>query len=234
MQDQARKDEPGPYSQSTDPRFRKTYYPVKFTGRAGEYFKIWIVNLFFTIITFGIYSAWAKVRTRRYFYANTSIDGHPFDYLASPVNILKGHLIVGVFFLAYTLSGRFYPELASAFVVSFYLLLPFLIYKSVKFYTHNSAYCNIRCYFDGTLWESYQLFLLLPILIPLSLGLYFPNWVFLKKRWFFDNTAFGATFNEFEGKAKTFYKTYIFAFFKSWCWNGFRIVWVGSNLGSIF
>jgi len=93
----------------------------------------------------------------------------------------------------------------------------------VKFYTHNSAYRNIRFYFDGTLWESYQLFLLLPILIPLSLGLYFPNWVFLKKRWFFDNTAFGATFNEFEGKAKTFYKTYIFAFFQMLFVSGLAI-----------
>ncbi len=100
MHDLAPKDESGPYAPSTDPRFRKTYYPIKFTGSAGEYFKIWIVNLFLTIITFGIYSAWAKVRTRRYFYANTSIDGHPFDYLASPINILKGHLIVGVFFLS--------------------------------------------------------------------------------------------------------------------------------------
>jgi len=130
MQDQTRKDKSGSYSPSTDPRFRKTYYPVKFTGSAGEYFKIWIVNLFLTIITFGIYSAWAKVRTRRYFYANTSIDGHPFDYLASPVNILKGHLIVGLFFLAYMLSGQFYPELAGVFAVFFYLLFPFLIYRS--------------------------------------------------------------------------------------------------------
>ena len=68
-------------------------YPVTFTGQAGEYFRIWIVNLTLTIITLGIYSAWAKVRRRRYFYGNTLIDGEPFEYHGQPVAILKGRLI---------------------------------------------------------------------------------------------------------------------------------------------
>ena len=31
----------------------------RFTGKTGEYFRIWIVNLALTILTLGIYSAWA-------------------------------------------------------------------------------------------------------------------------------------------------------------------------------
>ena len=42
---------------------------LSFTGTGSEYFRIWIVNLLFTILTLGIYSAWAKVRKLRYFYA---------------------------------------------------------------------------------------------------------------------------------------------------------------------
>ena len=41
--------------------------PVQFNGRGGEFFGIWIVNILLSIITLGIYSAWAKVRTKRYF-----------------------------------------------------------------------------------------------------------------------------------------------------------------------
>ena len=37
---------------------------IKFKGQAGEYFGIWIVNLLLTVITIGIYSAWAKVRKK--------------------------------------------------------------------------------------------------------------------------------------------------------------------------
>jgi uncharacterized membrane protein YjgN (DUF898 family) len=35
--------------------------PFEFTGKAGEYFGIWIVNVSLTLLTLSIYSAWAKV-----------------------------------------------------------------------------------------------------------------------------------------------------------------------------
>jgi hypothetical protein len=35
---------------------------LRFTGTAGEYFRIWIVNLFLTVLTLGIYSAWTLLR----------------------------------------------------------------------------------------------------------------------------------------------------------------------------
>src|SRR6059058_745587 len=37
-------------------------YRPEFTADPKEYFRIWIVNLALTIVTLGIYSAWAKVR----------------------------------------------------------------------------------------------------------------------------------------------------------------------------
>jgi hypothetical protein len=45
--------------------------PFEFRGEAREYFRIWIVNLALGIVTLGVYSAWAKVRSERYFYGNT-------------------------------------------------------------------------------------------------------------------------------------------------------------------
>jgi uncharacterized membrane protein YjgN (DUF898 family) len=41
--------------------------PVVFTGKAGEYFGIWIVNLLLSIVTLGIYSAWAKFDAKNIF-----------------------------------------------------------------------------------------------------------------------------------------------------------------------
>ncbi len=40
--------------------------PVEFKGNGFEYFQIWIVNIVLTIVTLGIYSAWATVRNKRY------------------------------------------------------------------------------------------------------------------------------------------------------------------------
>ncbi len=53
--------------------------PFEFTGTAEEYFKIWIVNVGLTIVTFGIYSAWAKARKKRYLYGNTRLRGTAFE-----------------------------------------------------------------------------------------------------------------------------------------------------------
>ena len=52
--------------------------PFRFHGQAGEYFRIWIVNICLTVITLGIYSAWAKVRRKRYFYSNTQLNVSSF------------------------------------------------------------------------------------------------------------------------------------------------------------
>src|SRR5579862_7615912 len=82
-------------------------HPFEFTGDAHEYFRIWIVNLALSIVTLGIYSAWAKVRTNRYFYANTWVAGAPFQYLAQPLPILKGRIIAVTVFGSYVLSGHF-------------------------------------------------------------------------------------------------------------------------------
>jgi uncharacterized membrane protein YjgN (DUF898 family) len=39
--------------------------PLKFHGSSQEYFRIWIVSLCLTLLTLGVYSAWAKVRKKR-------------------------------------------------------------------------------------------------------------------------------------------------------------------------
>jgi len=190
------------------------YFRPEFTGSAGEYFRIWIVNTLLTILTLGIYAAWAKVRTRRYFYAHTLLSGHPFEYLADPRAILRGNLILAAGFFIYMLTNAYEPFYNGLVVILFYLIFPFLVYKSLRFYAHNSAYRNIRFRFVGTAGDSYKTYLLIPLfLIPLTLGLIIPYWAFCRKKYFFDHMAFGTAENIFSGKVKPFYKYYFVAFF---------------------
>src|SRR6266853_342313 len=81
-------------------------HPVEFTADAGEYFRIWIVNLALTIFTLGIYSAWAKVRKRRNFYGHTRGDGESFEYRANPIAILTGRLIAVALFAVFRSEER--------------------------------------------------------------------------------------------------------------------------------
>lgn len=188
-------------------------YRLQFTGSGADYFRIWIVNLFLTIVTLGIYAAWAKVRTRQYFYSHTLCAEEPFDYLADPLIILRGNLIVAGGFLFYMLSNAFTPLVSSLVALSFAGLFPLLVFKSLRFYARNSAYRNIRFHFLGSLQEAYISYLLLPVLLPLSLGLLYPYWAFRRKQYFFDNMAFGSRQNSFVGRVGSFYLVYLKALF---------------------
>jgi len=82
----------------------------EFTGRPGEYFRIWIVNLLFSLVTLGIYSACAKVRKKKYFYGSTRFDGETFDYFGRPKAIFRGRVVAFLAFVVYALGGELYPN----------------------------------------------------------------------------------------------------------------------------
>jgi uncharacterized membrane protein YjgN (DUF898 family) len=183
-------------------------YRLVFSGTAAEYFRIWIVNLFLTVITCGVFAAWAKVRSRRYLYTHTLLAGQPFDYMANPWIIFKGNLVLGAGLLIYLAADTVNALYSTGVLCAFYLVLPYLIFKSLRFNAHNSVYRNIRFRFYGGMKESYAIYLLLPILIPLTLGLIVPYWMYRRKKYFFNNFSYGATRNFFEGRSGPFYRTY--------------------------
>lgn len=183
-------------------------FNMAFSGTAGEYFRIWIVNLFLTVVTLGIYAAWAKVRTRRYFYAHTLLAGYPLDYRADPWYVLRGNLIIGTGLLMYLAVETIWPFYSAIVFVAFYGIFPYLVYKSLRFNAYNSAYRNIRFHFRGTVKECYKIYLLVPALIPLTLGLIVPYWMFRRKKYFFENFSFGRSLNVFTGLAGPFYRAY--------------------------
>jgi uncharacterized membrane protein YjgN (DUF898 family) len=186
-------------------------YGFEFTASASEYFRIWIVNLFLTIITLGIYAAWAKVRTRRYIWANTSLAGHPFTFHGKPAAILKGNLIIAGIFIAYIALKKFEPLVAAGLFIVFGFVFPFLVYKSLRFNAHNTSYRNIRFRFLGRLKDSYETYLLFAGILPCTLFVFFPAWQFYKKKYFFSNLAYGTAHSSFSGRKGPFYKAYFFA-----------------------
>lgn len=163
---------------------------VAFSGDAAEFFGIWIVNLLLSIVTLGIYSAWAKVRTNQYFYGHTRIDNQPFRYLATPIQILKGRIIAVIIFALFFTASSLSPVLAVVLAFLFLLASPWLIVQSLKFNMRMTSYRNVRFAFHGDYLGAFKYFVLLPVLALFTLYLAMP-WV-LKKidRYICSNTSF--------------------------------------------
>jgi uncharacterized membrane protein YjgN (DUF898 family) len=184
----------------------------EFTGSAAEYFRIWIVNLFFSLATLGIYSAWAKVRKKKYFYGSTRLDGDTFDYVADPKAILKGRIVAFVVFVAYAFASQLYPPSAVAFIVIGLLLLPWLAVRSLAFNARRSSWRGLPFDFSATTKDAAKVFLGVGILIPLTVGLAFPYFVARLKSFVVSNHAYGATGIECQVPARPVYGIYLRAF----------------------
>ena len=184
-------------------------HAVEFSASTGEYFRIWIVNLALTIVTLGIYSAWAKVRKRRYFYGHTRIDGESFEYRANPVAILKGRLIAVALFAVFYAISHYAPLYIWAVYLVLLFVVPWLVVRSLAFNAYNTAYRNVRLVFSGTYSTCLGLVLGYGLLTLVTLGLGFP---FLRRRlvqFAMESHSYGTTrFALAEGFKKPFVRPY--------------------------
>lgn len=169
----------------------------EFKGDGKEYFKIWIVNITLTVLTLGVYSAWAKVRNKLYFYGNTFLDGSSFEYTATPIQILKGR-IVAVILLSLFFIGDAVVAVTPiqqiifsiTFALIFIVVFPLLVIKTLEFNARYSRYRNIAFNFKGDYGSAFKYFILLPlagvtiVLIP---------YVWQRKNKFFVKNSFYGT-----------------------------------------
>jgi uncharacterized membrane protein YjgN (DUF898 family) len=165
---------------------------LEFRGTASEFFRIWIVNIFLTIITFGIYSAWAKVRTRRYFLGNTYLANANFDFHANPLSILKGRIIVGLLFAGYALGAKISLVIPLVCLAIFLVLFPWIMVKSMAFNLRNTSHRGIRFGSDHQVGESYETYLGAIFGAILSFGIAFPWALFRISTFRLNYTKFGA------------------------------------------
>ena len=200
----------------TEPVEQRPGLPFSFNGKAGEYFGIWIVNILLSVITLGIYSAWAKVRTKRYFYGNTKLDGSSFAYLASPIQILKGRLIAFAFFAVYATATSIWPITIWLFFILMFLIAPWAIVRSRAFNAHYSAYRNVRFGYTGGLGEAFKIYILLPIANILTLGGAIPFSAHRADRFFVDKSTYGRTKLTYGGKSGTYYRIYGMTLLMGW------------------
>ncbi|TAA45784.1 YjgN family protein [Corallincola spongiicola] len=187
-------------------------HPFTFHGLGGEFFRIWIVNIVLTILTLGIYAAWAKVRTHQYFYGNMQVAGGSFQYLANPVTILKGRIIAVVLFVAFFFLNQQFPvETMVVSIPLFLFLSPWIINRSLRFNMRNTAFRNIRFDFTGSYGSAFCNFVLGYLAVLFSFGIAFPWWIRQLNKYLVNNTKYGDAPFEAKLDVGEYYITFLMA-----------------------
>ncbi len=183
----------------------------EFTGRTAEYFRIWAVSLCLSLATLGVYSAWGKVRKRRYLYAHTRLDGSGFDYRASPRAILKGRAIALALFGGLALAGHFVPTMQLVLFALLVLLAPWIVVASSRFNARNTAFRNVAFAFDGTVREAAKVLLGFGAIAIVTAGVAWPWFRMRRARFIVEHHRFGATPFRAELEAGGFVVAYLLA-----------------------
>lgn len=141
---------------------------LKFEGSGKEYFKIWIVNVLLTIVTLGFYYPWAKVRNRRYFYANSILNDRNFEYHATGKQLFVGFLISMALFITYVVIQQVSPIGSLMLIGALFIAIPWLIWRSMMFNMRMTSFSNVRFGFVGKLSDSYMNFFVYPALLMIG------------------------------------------------------------------
>ncbi|MFZ6818091.1 YjgN family protein [Undibacterium sp. Ji22W] len=175
-----------------DQQATRVYQP-QFTGSGKEYFKIWIVNLCLTLMTFGIYSAWAKVRRLQYFDRNTEFAGSVFNFHGDPKVILRGRIVAAILLFLYHYVFGLSKNFAIVFACLLFLAIPWMLRSALRFRLRNTSYRGLRFDFDGKLSVAYGTYLpvamvfilpaLVAVIFPLSWYVALPSLLYLLWPW---------------------------------------------------
>ena len=180
-----------PFTYAAQPVTESSQLHFAFHGNGGEYFRIWIVNLLLSIITLGIYSAWAKVRREQYFHRNLLLDGAGFDYHGNPVAILKGRIIAALFFIGVSASQHISVVLYLLALLAGAIIFPWLIMRSMRFRAANSSYRGLRFSFAGDYGGAFKAYVGYGLLAIFTAGICIPLWVRETRKYALDNLRYG-------------------------------------------
>ena len=220
-------DSPSKWRMEKDPE----ELPIVFGGCARDYFRIWVVNLCLSLLTLGIFSAWAKVRKKRYFYAHTKIAGTSLQYLGQPVPIFKGRLVAAAGFGTWYVASHFVTSLMPYVLGAGLAAAPWVLVGSVAFNARYSAFRNMTFHVEAGYWDAVKVLYAWGIVPALVLGLIlsqfghvivlgvasvvfsfsFPWLICRIRKFIIENTAFGGIRGKFAANGGQFFGIYIAA-----------------------
>ena len=186
---------------------------LSFHGKGRELFGIYLINIFLSLVTLGIYYFWGKVKIRNYLFSHTEFWQERFVYHGTGKELLVGFLkaLVLFFIPLYALNaapalletGLVFQAVATGLTYGIVMVfVPLAMVGARRYRLSRTSWRGIRFSFRGQAWDFIKIFGLGSILSTITLGLYFP--FFDAKRYDFmvSHSYFGNQKFSFDGLRK--------------------------------
>ena len=182
----------------------------QYDGRVGALYRIWIANIFLTILTLGIYSFWGKTRMRKYIAQSFALLQDRFEYTGTGMEIFLGFLkALPVIILIYAPIVIWKPEehpIVNLIFIPIIYLVYVAIYGALRYRLSRTTWRGVRGALSGSGFRYAAIALLRIPLNIITLGLMIPASNIKTYRYIIEHTHFGSAQASFDGNAGALFK----------------------------
>lgn len=188
----------------------------------GEYLELGILllkNFVLTVLTLGIYHAWARAATRRFVWSRIQVGADSLHFSGTGLETFLGYLKISIILVGYWVLSVFGPSLLGPSFLLFGIwivmgvlfagLLPWLLYNVRRYRYSRTSYRQIRFGIHSVDQETFLELASLGILTVLTLGIYYP---FARHRYeeiVVSRTTYGSLPFHYDGKASELWAIYV-------------------------
>jgi uncharacterized membrane protein YjgN (DUF898 family) len=206
---------------------------LAYRGTGGELFFIVIKNLFFTLVTLGIYTPWARTTKRAFLWRQIDIAGQRLEYTGTGRELFRGYLKVALAYLLLfgvpALLQSAAPLVAGAWrfgsLIALFILVPYAIYGSRRYLLSRTRWRGIRFGLAGDAKEFTKLFMKTTLLTVATLGFYGPVANNRLYGFIMKNTRYGTAEFGYDGPDGEAFKISIKGFFLTLLTLGIYLPW---------
>lgn len=213
-------------------------YHMAFHGTGGGLFLLILKNVLLTLLSFGVYAAWATTARRKYVWQNLEFHGQRLVYHGTGRELFGGYLKVlagyALFLGVPALLRRFSPTLGNivqlAFAVGVLSLIPFAMYWSRAYLLSRTSWRGVRFSMEPGAGPFARTFIGGYLLTIVTAGLYGPVWLNRLRKISTDRSRFGNQAFHYDGPDLEAWKISIKGMLLSLLTLGLYYFWYAAEL----
>jgi len=214
-------------------------YRFRFHGTGNAFFALILKNLLITLVTCGIYAAWAKTERRKFIWQNTEFHGQRLLYRGTGEELFIGYLKVAAgyaVFVGLPIIVKLFSEVASyvvqgVLVLGLLFLIPFAVYWSRAYLLSRTSWRGVSFSLQPGAREFARAFIVGYLLTLVTLGFYAPIWINRMHTISMNRTSFGNMPFRYDGGDREVWKMTMKGWLLSLVTFGIYYPWFLAEIG---